>query len=330
VVFLVAGVLYQQGISKVDALFSAILNDLQRRSPISSWAKRFRTNEKQLAAQARAVGLLGGILQDLGPLRYRSADPRLEANLRTILGIFEAEQIRNLEFKLRLEAAEALGQAGDPQLNGDNWVWIDAGHFTFGESPRQEIDLSGYGIGRYPVTVEEYRRFVEDGGYDNQRWWRNGFPSRKHAPDKWDEQIQHANRPVVGVSWYEVMAYCEWQGVQLPIEAEWERAARGKEGRRYPWGDAEPDTAFSNYCESVIGHPTPVGLYPLGSTPDGVLDLAGNVWEWTTDWFVNGKTRTVRGGAWNTNKWLLRSMSRFGLDPSDRRANVGFRVRQST
>jgi formylglycine-generating enzyme required for sulfatase activity len=330
VVFLVAGVLYQQGISKVDALFSAILNDLEQRSPNSGWKKWFRTKEEDIAAQARAVGLLGGVLQDLGPLRYRSTDPRLEANLRTILGIFKAEQNQTVEFKLRLEAAEALGQAGDPRLNGDNWAWIEPSTVRAGESPPREMNLPGYGIGRYPVTVEEFRRFVEDGGYDNPRWWRNGFPSGHHAPDKWDEQLQHANRPIVGVSWYEAMAYCEWQGVQLPVEAEWERAARGKDGRRYPWGDAEPNTTLSNYCESDINHPTPVGLYPFGATADGILDLAGNVWEWTTDWPAKGKTRVVKGGSWNANKWLLRSTARFGLDAGDRRANVGFRVRKST
>jgi serine/threonine-protein kinase len=149
------------------------------------------------------------------------------------------------------------------------------------------------------------------------------------APDRWDQQIQHANWPVVGVSWHEAMAYCEWQGVQLVGEAEWERAATGSSRSPYPWGDREPESTLANFRQSALGHPTPVGFYPLGVTADGIYDLAGNVWEWTIDWFVQGKSRVVRGGSWNVNAWLLRNTTRFGLAAGNRRDDVGFRVQKS-
>ena len=327
VVFLIAGVLHQQGIRKVDALFSAILNDLEVHSPDRFWQKlRGGKVEMDIAAKARAAGLLGGILMDLGPLRYRSTDPRHEANLLEILRVFEADESRAVELKVRLEAAEALGRAGDPRLSGDNWVSIERGAGDSSDGPRAVV--TAFSIGRYPVTVEEYRRFVEDGGYEDRRWWGNGWSVRHGLPDNWDEQVQHGNWPVVGVSWYEAMAYCEWQGVQLQGEAEWEVAAHGAGGGNYPWGDRRPDPTVANYCENHLGHPTPVGLYPLGATPHGIHDLAGNVWEWTRDWFKKGDSRVVRGGAWNVNAWLLKNTVRCGLAPGNRRANVGFRVQK--
>src|SRR5262249_7581369 len=163
------------------------------------------------------------------------------------------------DFTVRLEAAEALGQAGDPRLAKNNWIPIPAGSFLMGtqkdpskpnydpdaedeESPVHQVHLAEFQIGRYPVTVEEYRKCGEDvGGYGDERWWSAGGFGSTEGPGDWDEQVVHPNWPVVSVSWYEAAAYCEWLGervlqrVRLPTEAEWERAARGTTGRRYPW-----------------------------------------------------------------------------------------------
>ena len=268
---LLAGVLCGQGPAKVDGLFSAALDGLGKRP--------------KLAARARCAGLLGQMLLDLAPLKYEPADPQYRSTLDAVLGVFEPERARAIDFRVRLEAAGALVQAGDPRLGREqNWVTIDSGEFEMGstdhksEQPVHRVHVDAFQIGRYPVTVEEYRRFIEDGGYENQKWWVAGGFGQFQAPGSWDDQLQHRNRPVVRVSWFEAAAYCAWAGVWLPTEAEWERAARGREGRKYPWGNEEPSDERANF-KMDVGHPTPVGLYPLGATPEGVDDLAGNVWE---------------------------------------------------
>jgi formylglycine-generating enzyme required for sulfatase activity len=264
-----------------------------------------------------------------------------------------------IDLEVRLEAAEALGQAGDPRLREDNLVTIPAGAFLMGaqkknkskpnydpeadgdESPVHKVELDAYQLGRYPVTVEEYRRFVADEGYSNQRWWKAGGFEERSEPGHWDEQVQHPNWPVVRVSWFEAAAYCAWAGGRLPTEAEWERAAREVDGRKYPWGPEEPTPERANYDQTKVGRPTPVGLFPRGATPEGIQDLAGNVWEWIADWYApdyyrsspranpqgpNGGTyRVLRGGAWLVGSWNLRSAVRLRGVPMDRLVTFGFR-----
>jgi formylglycine-generating enzyme required for sulfatase activity len=338
VVVLLAGVLYHQGIERVDDMMSAVLDRLGNRA--------------SLADQARAVGLLGACVRDLTPVHYQPADPRYKQTLDAVLGIFDAKKARTVEFQERLEAAEALGQAGDPRLREDQWITIEAGKFSMGaqrrvrgkpnydseagvvEAPVHEVYLDAFQMGRYPVTVEEYRKFVEDDGYSNQEWWKGGSLVGTNEPGAWGEQVLHPNRPVVDVSWFEAAAYCAWlttrsgHEVRLPTEAEWKRAARGTTGRKYPWGNEEPDTERANYGEGNVGHATPVGLYPHGATPEGIDDLAGNVWEWVADWYgedyygespgrnpkgtQSGELRVLRGGAWGYGPGVLRAAFRGG------------------
>src|SRR5262249_31550643 len=153
--------------------------------------------------------------------------------LDKVMAIFDRERSAEVPLKIRIDAAEALGQAGDPRVWENNWVRIPAGTFVMGEGEYcHEVELNEYEIGKYPVTVEEFGRYVEDGGRE---------------PLEWDKQIVYPNRPVVNVSWYDAATYCEWARVRLPTEAEWERAARGTEGRLYPWGAEEPDASRTNY-----------------------------------------------------------------------------------
>jgi len=250
-----------------------------------------------------------------------------------------------------------------------NWIKIPAGEFLMGaqkedpkapnydseayadESPVHPVFLSAYRIGRYPVTVEEYLRFVGDRGYDKASYWKEGGFGKWRWPAGWaarDEQVDNPTRPVVEVSWYEASAYAAWAGCRLPTEAEGERAARGINGRKYPWGDEPPSERLANFSSDgkpSVGHPTPVGAYPSGDTPEGVSDMAGNVWEWCSDVFdgeyygkspnkdPQGPARNaehgacvLRGGSWFNRSVYLRSAYRFVCHPGFRCVFFGFRV----
>ncbi|MGA2135291.1 MAG: formylglycine-generating enzyme family protein, partial [Bryobacteraceae bacterium] len=246
----------------------------------------------------------------------------------------------------RLEAAEALGQAGDPRLDRDTWVRVEGGEFWMGaqkqdskgrnydpevyddESPVHRVYVSPFFIGRYPVTVFEYAQFLTE------------KPADATAPGHWPQQLRYPNRPVVEVSWHDAAAYCAWAGGRLPTEAEWECAARaGRAGVRYPWGNQDPDAYRANFWEGGPQQPTPVGLYPAGATPNGIQDLAGNVWEWTADWWGayaesdernprgpgEGDRMVIRGGSWDNFSRCLRVSYRYYVEPDVRDDNFGFR-----
>ena len=150
---------------------------------------------------------------------------------------------------------------------------------------------------------------------------------------------------MVGVSWYEAAAYAAWANCRLPTEAEWERAARGGDGdgRKYPWGNEAPDDTRMNFApdwKPSVGHPTPVGVYPRGLSPEGLADMAGNVWEWCSDWGgeydakevrdptgpPKGVGRVVRGGSWVNLPSYCRVSSRDVDHPARRNQSFGFRV----
>jgi formylglycine-generating enzyme required for sulfatase activity len=162
----------------------------------------------------------------------------------------------------------------------------------------------------------------------------------------WAEQKAHPNRPVVGVSWFEAMAYCRWAKCRLLTEAEWEMAARRTRGR-YPWGNSSPSSDVANF-KLQVGFATPVGMYPGGETSDAIADMAGNVWEWVSDWFDeahygstalsvlnpkgpnSGSFRVIRGGSWVASSQQLRVSYRDAVQPEFRGTAVGFRCAQDT
>ena len=166
------------------------------------------------------------------------------------------------------------------------------------------------------------------------------------APGNWNErQFNVSNFPVVGVNWYEADAFCKWlsaktgQKYRLPTEAEWEKAARGTDGRTWPWGDTF-DSNFCNSTECGLHAPSAVGIFPKGVSPYGCLDMAGNVFEWCQDWFdgkkstktnpkgpKGGECRVVRGGSWFSNRTFCRCAFRYSVHPVLR--CVGFRLARS-
>ncbi|MEI7769706.1 MAG: SUMF1/EgtB/PvdO family nonheme iron enzyme [Chloroflexales bacterium] len=234
------------------------------------------------------------------------------------------------------------------------------------------VDVAPFALARYPVTNAQIKEFIDAGCYDPAaRWWsepgrawlREPLPQRdpdgwvrrtaKDAPEFWDDPdigIARPNHPVVGVSWYEATAFCIWltrslndgSTYQLPTEAEWEYAARGRECRPYPWGDPAPDDTRA-CCGRNADYTVAVGCFPAGATPEsGLLDMAGNVWEWTRSEYrpypyhpkdgredeseLAKKSFTVRGGAWQYLPIYLRAASRNYRLPDSHDSNVGFRL----
>jgi formylglycine-generating enzyme required for sulfatase activity len=323
-VLLFFGVLHHHGRKKVDDL----LGELLTRMPVPA--------PGNLRERARVAGLIGEVIADLVPLEYRLEDRRYPELREGILGLFEAEPSKSVPVAIRLAAAEAIGRAGDPRLKGNLWVPIPGGPFLFGEGRPKEVTLPPFEIRRYPVTVAEYAEFVQANGYRKKAPWKAGGYGEVSEPRDWTAQLRHPTWPITGVGWYEAKAYCAWlgKGADLPSEEQWERAARGTDGREYPWGNERPTPEHMNYDDSHIGHPTPVGLYPLGASPEGVLDMAGNVWEWCEtehelEYEPGDRLRVFRGGCFFDSARSARSAYRSGARPGSRRGLLGFRPARS-
>jgi formylglycine-generating enzyme required for sulfatase activity len=225
------------------------------------------------------------------------------------------------------------------ERDGAPLVLIPAGPFFMGsetgqndERPVHRIDLDAFYIDKYEVTVSRYARFLH--------------AQRPERPFLWNQAIQglQGQKPVIGVDWYDAKEYCEWVARRLPTEAEWEKAARGDDQRTYPWGNDSPTSGHASAGRRKwMGYETldVVGSHARGSSPYGVADLAGNVWEWIADKYDEayytatpernpqgprvGPLRVLRGGAWNSDAAIIRSANRAAYIPSARRNDIGFR-----
>jgi formylglycine-generating enzyme required for sulfatase activity len=257
-----------------------------------------------------------------------------------------------------------------------DYLLVPAGEFLMGDNfdegdadevPAHEVSLSAFFVARLKVTNADYARFMAAGGYTELSYWgAGGFGDYGSAPRFWDDERFHGGDteggggfPVVGVSWFEAAAYCSWVSAEtgaryrLPTEAEWEKAARGTDQRRFPWGETI-DGSYANYEHS--GDPFEPGLTPVGYydgslhdgfqtsaniSPYGAEGMTGNVWEWCSDWFggsyystspevdptgpETGSSKVLRGGGWVDSAYYHRAANRNGSFPENRNPIQGFR-----
>ena len=225
-------------------------------------------------------------------------------------------------------------------------VRVPAGEFIMGsdktqdpqayddELPQGRVTLPEYWIGKTEVTNAQYATFVTSAGHAAPPDWSGGrMPEGKE------------NHPVTNVTWDDAVAFSQWAGrvagrtIRLPSEAEWEKAARGADGRIYPWGNDPPDEKLCNFNNNA-GHTTPVGTYPAGASPYDVLDMAGNAWEWTDSLYMaypyqtaDGRedpnargARVLRGGSFDNVSQSVRCAIRNWYNPGNRYDIFGFRV----
>ncbi|MBI5598609.1 MAG: SUMF1/EgtB/PvdO family nonheme iron enzyme [Deltaproteobacteria bacterium] len=206
-------------------------------------------------------------------------------------------------------------QGGAPE----GMVAVPAGEFIMGgpagesdERPERKLILKAFYMDRFEATNESYKRFIDKTGRKEPvDWTVYGYTEERKG------------HPVVFVSYEDAAAYCKWAGKRLPTDEEWEKAARGTDGRRYPWGN-EFDGARANTGTSGVVGTTPAGRYETGKSPYGAYDMAGNVWEWVDSDF-DEKTKVVRGGSWGLTHRFARTFFRVGYPPKTTVNNLGFR-----
>lgn len=259
-------------------------------------------------------------------------------------------------FAIAADGGVPLSAAGGAVVSikgkdGAPMVLIPAGPFLMGsneglpnERPEHTVTLKEFYIDEYEVTAGRYQKFLESG--------KQEIPSGQND----DASSFLEERPVVGVTWNEAVKYCQWAGKRLPTEAEWEKSARGTDGRRYPWGHMQPFVDIANYnrgvwvSESVTLVPVGSGLEGMsvrhglkegGKSPYGLFHMAGNAAEWVNDWYDReyyqttpdtnppgpslGEKRVLRGGSWADLPAALRVTARFSAEPEFEDRTVGFR-----
>jgi len=243
---------------------------------------------------------------------------------------------------IQVPAGEFLmgGQETDPKAADD-------------EKPAHTVYLDTFWIDRTEVTNAQYVQFLNALG--EYRGACEGHDCLETMLEDKDSHIFYQEggyvvesgfegHPAIEVTWYGAQAYCEWAGARLPTEAEWEKAARGVDGRLYPWGNDAPDCGEAQYAD-CSGMTVPVGSKLAGASPYGVLDMAGNVWEWVADWYEpayygssparnpqgpdSGERKTFRGGSWGYLPTFIRATDRARNRPSYAGFNVGFRCAAS-
>jgi formylglycine-generating enzyme required for sulfatase activity len=213
----------------------------------------------------------------------------------------------------RQTSREITGKDGAPM------ALVPAGEFLYGHN--NQMSLPAFYMDKYEVTTVQYAKFMAATSRLEPRYWQTSVP------------VSNGQKPVVGVTWHNADAYCRYYGKRLPTKQEWEKAARGTDGRKYPWGNDEPNSGYANYGQSYDDNfystrLTAVGKYEAGKSPYGIYDLAGNVWEWTSSDY-DSQRKVFRGGSWDSSAVTLEATYGGGaVSPDDGLFYLGFRCVQ--
>jgi len=277
--------------------------------------------------------------------------------------IFHYTSLRMPDFKFKpMAPVETISKIWPS--DGAEMVLVPAGTFKMGsttddkeayqnEMPLHDVYLDAFWIDRMEVTNRMYAQCVADGACELPNIAGQPIFSSRTRLEYYNNP-EFADYPVIYVNWYEADSYCSWAGKRLPTEAEWEKAARGTDGRKYPWGNANINGKRLNYADRntsfqwSIGlfddgyaDTAPVGTYSEGASPYGVLDMAGNVWEWVSDWYADeyyktspsenptgpaeGGYKILRGGSWQNSNFGIRPTMRSRINPNISYPYLGFR-----
>lgn len=244
---------------------------------------------------------------------------------------------------LTLMPTPGIGSTTIAKSDGMVLVYVPDGTFTMGyfgsdqgdERPEHQVYLDAYWIDKTEVTNAMYARCVANKKCNSPQSLKSNTRKKYYGNPEFDDF------PVIYVSWEDAKKYCEWVGRDLPTEAQWEKAARGPDGRLYPWGNTQPKNTLLNYLRSGIKDTSKVGSYPDGASIYGALDMAGNVYEWVNDWYssvyyqsspsenplgpISGTFRVARGGAWGYDAEYARSSYRNRYTPDRSFFSYGFR-----
>ncbi len=379
--------------------YTATPNGRQGNTFLRLMASQGSTADERLAA----LELAGTACAQLEALTRRRPSwyPSMREELTSQLYDALFEHPLDASLKARHQAGLALGHlwgypaaidepSRDPRFPGTlglpEFVSIPTGQFIMGrddtdrkdERPAHPVHLDEYAIAKYPVTNAMFRRFVDDGGYANADWWAEAIGDERWQggvvrdvvgertePVYWtDERWNNPSQPVVGVTWYEAVAYCRWltaklretnadlspgEEIRLPTEAEWERAAAynpaADHSRRYPWAD-EWAEGRANTKEAGLGQTTIAGLLAGGGSALGVMDMVGNVWEWCGDWYgedyyrssstdnprgpEKGSMRVLRGGSYYSDRRSSRCGYRIWVNPGNWHNDRGIRLARAS
>ncbi len=235
--------------------------------------------------------------------------------------------------------ALGIGSTMISDKDGMKLMYVPAGNFQMGcndltDAAAHTVDPNAFWIDQTDITNKMYALCVNAGVC------KPPIDTNSQTHSSYYGNSQFDNYPVISVNWNMANTYCKWAGRQLPTEAQWEKAARGMNGRTYPWGNDAPNNSLLNYNRDV-GDTTAVGSYPSGASPYGALDMAGNVWQWVADWYdanyynnspfsnplgpSSGQYRVLRGGSWDDSANLVLSAYRAGGDSNLTSLSYGFR-----
>lgn len=244
-----------------------------------------------------------------------------------------------------------IGSTRKNQVDDAELVFVPAGEFIMGkEDSIHPVYLDDFWIYKQEVTNKMFAGFLDEIGNQKEGgrvWFLVTLVNEVHihqSGEGWHADVGFEEHPVIYVTWYGARAYCNWAGGRLPTEAEWEKAARGPDGRTFPWGEGI-DCSFANFYACSDDETVPVGSFPQGASPYGALDMAGNAWEWVADWFDwnyyqytqyenplgpgQGALRVLRGGSWESAPEMLSASFRLSRKPTYPSDRFGFRCVQS-